>query len=235
MAVRASRSPPAPSPIQRKNLPDEVAVLLRDMIVQDELAPGTHIQEAALCERFGISRTPLREAIRILVAEGLVTPLPRRGAIVATPTPEEIQGLFFALGALESVCAPLACENLTAAEIGAIERQHATMVAHYKRGQMKSYYRANQAIHQSIVSAARNSFLADLHGSLSLRILRARYFIAMPNSSWSRALREHQEMLALIRARDGRRLAELMLRHMLGSWRDFELMLGRPRLARSGT
>lgn len=235
MSARAAKSPSAQARIQRKNLPDEVAALLRDMIIQDELAPGAHIQEAALCERFGISRTPLREAIRVLVAEGLVTPLPRRGAIVATPTPEEIQGLFYALGALESVCAPLACENLTAADIEALERQHTTMLAHYKRRQMKSYYRANQAIHQGIVRAARNPFLADLHGSLSLRILRARYFIAMPTSSWSRALREHDEMLTLVRARDGRRLAELMLRHMLGSWRDFELVLGRSRLARAGT
>src|ERR1700732_1964752 len=94
--------------IVRGNLHDEVAAVLRDMIIQDELPPGTRIPEGDLCTQLGISRTPLREALRVLASEGLVRPLPRRGAIVATPSVDEIQGLFFAIGSIESVCVLLA-------------------------------------------------------------------------------------------------------------------------------
>jgi DNA-binding GntR family transcriptional regulator len=95
--------------INRGTLHDEVVAVLRDMIIQDELQPGRRIPEKALCEQLGISRTPLREALRVLASEGLVTPLPRRGAVVAEPSADEIQGLFYAIGAMESVCAELAC------------------------------------------------------------------------------------------------------------------------------
>jgi DNA-binding GntR family transcriptional regulator len=219
--------------IERGNLHDEVVAVLRDMIIEDELPPGAHIPEAELCRQLGISRTPLREAIRVLVSEGLVTPLPRRGAVVATPTREEIQGLLYAQGAIESMCAPLASANWTDTEIAAIGRQHKAMLGHHARGQLKEYYRANQAIHRAIVQGARNGFLGELYDGLSLRVLRARYFIEMPKASWSRALREHEQILALIQKRDGKKLADLMLLHMNGSWQDFELSFSRPRLARS--
>ncbi len=212
--------------IERGNLHQEVAAALRDMIVQDELPPGTRIQEAELCLRFGISRTPLREALRILESEGLITLLPRRGAVVATPTPEEIQGLFYALGALESFCAPLACENFTAADIAFVEREHEAMLKHHAKGDIKGYYGANQAIHQRIVEGSRNATLIDLHRSLSIRIVRDRYFIPIPKAAWSRALKEHAEILKLVRARNGAKLAEVMRQHILGSWEDFAAGIG---------
>jgi DNA-binding GntR family transcriptional regulator len=218
--------------IRQGNLHDEVAAILREMIVQDELPPGTRIPEAELCQRLGISRTPLREAIRVLASEGLVTPLPRRGAVVAVPTREEVHGLFLALGAIEFAAAPLACENLTDAEIAAIRKQHKQMVDHFRRARRKDYYRANQLIHQAIVKGARNQFLSDLHESLGLRVLRVRFFIDVPKNSWSRALREHEQIMTMIERREGRKLAEMMLQHMMGSWRDFELTLERPRIAR---
>jgi DNA-binding GntR family transcriptional regulator len=220
-------------PVERTTLPQNAAERLRQLILDGELAAAERLNERVLCERLGISRTPLREAIRVLVSEGLVTLLPRRGAIVATPTADEIQGLLYALGALEAVCAPLACENFTDADIEAIKRQHKAMMAHHARGRIKDYYRANQAIHRSIVRGARNAFLAELYDSLSLRVLRARFFIDLPKTSWSRALREHEQIITLVQKRDGRKLAEVMLQHMNGSWTDFELSFGRPRLARS--
>ena len=219
--------------IVRGNLHDEVVAVLRDMIIADELPPGRRIPEVELCAQLGISRTPRREAIRVLASEGLVTLLPRRGAVVATPGPEEIQGLFLALGAIEAACARLACEHLTDDEIEQIVRLHKKMLQHHARGQRKDYYRANQAIHQAIVRASRNKFLIDLHASLSLRVLRARFFIDLPKTAWSRALAEHEQILALTTARDGRRLGDLLQQHMAASWRDFELTLQRPRLAKS--
>lgn len=220
--------------IVRGNLHDEVVTILRDMIIQDELPPGTRIPESRLCMELGISRTPLREAIRVLASEGLVKPLPRRGAIVATPNPDEIQGLFFSIGAIESVCALLACDNFTAAEIDNILKLHKSLVQLHAGGQpTKGYFRTNLAIHQAIVRGARNTFLADLHQSLSLRILRARFFVDMPKAAWSRALMEHEQMAALVQRRDARGLSELLLKHMIGSWRDFEVTLDHSRFARS--
>jgi DNA-binding GntR family transcriptional regulator len=220
--------------IVRGNLHDEVAAVLREMIIQDELPPGTHIPEGDLCAQLGISRTPLREAIRVLASEGLVKPLPRRGAIVATPTPDEIQGLFLAIGAIESVCAQMACVNFTPAEIENILKLHKQLVQLHANGQKtKEYFRTNLAIHQAIVRGARNTFLAELHQSLSVRILRARFFVDMPKAAWARVIVEHGQIAALVQKRDAHHLSELLLAHMIGSWRDFEVTLDRSRVARS--
>jgi DNA-binding GntR family transcriptional regulator len=220
--------------IVRGNLHDEVAAILRDMIIQDELPPGTRIPENDLCAQLGISRTPLREAIRVLASEGLVKPLPRRGAIVATPDSDEIQGLFFAIGAIESICAQLACVNFTLAEIENILKLHKLLVQLHANGQgTKEYFRTNLAIHQAIVRGAGNRFLAELHESLSVRILRARFFINMPASAWTRAMKEHEQIAASIKKRDARHLSELLVQHMIGSWRDFEVTLDRSRFAQS--
>jgi DNA-binding GntR family transcriptional regulator len=233
-AVKSASEAGGRKQIVRGNLHDEVAAILRDMIIQDELPPGTRIPEGDLCTQLGISRTPLREALRVLASEGLVRPLPRRGAIVATPSVDEIQGLFFAIGSIESVCALLACPNFTAAEIEAILKLHKRLAQLHASGQRaKEYFRTNLAIHQAIVRGARNAFLAELHQSLSVRILRARFFVDMPKAAWSRAMTEHEQMAQLIQRRDARKLSDLLLQHMLGSWRDFEVTLDRPRLARS--
>ena len=220
--------------IVRGNLHDEVVAVLRDMIIQDELPPGARIPEAELCAQLGISRTPLREAIRVLASEGLVKPLPRRGAIVAEPSLDEIQGLFFAIGAIESVSAQMACINFTDAEIENVVKLHKRLVQLHARGpRSKDYFRTNQAIHQAIVKGARNKFLAELHNSLSIQILRVRFFIEASKTAWSRVLAEHEQIAALVQKRDGTKLSELLLRHMMGSWRDFEVTLDRPKLARS--
>ena len=226
--------PKGRKPIERGNLHDEVATVLRDMIMQDELPPGTRIPENDLCVQLGISRTPLREAIRVLASEGLVKPLPRRGAIVAMPDPDEIQGLFYAIGAIESFSARLACINLTSAEIDGILKLHNRLVQlHTNDKGNKEYFRVNLAIHQAIVRGAGNKFLAELHESLSARILRARFFVNMPQAAWNRAIKEHEQIAAAIKKRDAPRLSELLVLHMAGSWRDYDLTLTRSGFAQS--
>jgi len=211
-----------PAPIQRGTIHDEAVGILRDMIIRGDLEPGQRIPELNLCERLGISRTPLREAIRVLVSEGLVTLVPRKGAIVAKPTSDEIHGLLMTLGAMEAFCAPIMCERVSDQQIRAIERLHKVMLSHKASGRMMDYYHANQDIHVSIVSGAGNAFMTALYQSLSLRVLRIRYFVNVPESAWSRAIEEHEEILRLIRARKGAELAALMLRHTEGTWSDFE-------------
>lgn len=215
--------------IHRGSLHSEVVSVVRDMIIQDELPPGSRIPEAKLCEMLGISRTPLREALHVLASEGLVTPLPRRGAVVATPTLDETKGLLLAIGAIESACAPIACANFTEDEIKHIRGLHERLLQYEKRDNRKKYYETNLAIHEAIVAAARNNFILDLHRSLSLRILRVRFFIQLPKTAWGRALSEHMKLLELVENRRGEELADLLLDHFKGAWHDYETSIPEER------
>jgi DNA-binding GntR family transcriptional regulator len=207
--------------IERGTLHDEAVGILRAMIIENVLPPGARIGEIELSRQLGISRTPLREAIRVLTSEGLVTTAPRRGAVVATPDAEEIEGIFHALGAIEQSCARLACERIDPAQAEAIEALHGHLLAHHAAGQRKEYYRANDAIHRAIVAAAGNAFLARLHESLSRRILRIRFFLDTPVAAWDAAVAQHEDIIGLLRARDGVALGDLLLRHSLDVWRDY--------------
>ena len=230
LAAREPALPLAARGLQRGRYHADALVLLRRMIVEGELEFGRRIPEPALCEKLGISRTPFREAVRILSSEGLVTLVPRRGAVVATPSLDEFRGLFIAIGALEGACAPLACDHLTIADVEAIKQAHRAMVEAGARRRRRAYSTANEAIHAAIVAGARNAFLADLHASLTLRVSRARYFVDTPPEAWRRAMDEHIAILAAVEARDGPRLAALLVAHMEQSCADFERLFAGLRI-----
>jgi DNA-binding GntR family transcriptional regulator len=114
---------------------------LRDMIVQGELLPGTKLNERVLCEQLGISRTPLREALKFLASEGLVELLPNRGAQVAPLESGKVKEMFVVLGSLEALAGELVCRNASDAEIAEIRSLHYQMVAHHARGELAAYFR----------------------------------------------------------------------------------------------
>jgi DNA-binding GntR family transcriptional regulator len=147
---------------------------LRDLIVHNELSPGTRLTESVLCERLNVSRTPLREALKVLSHEGLVEILPNRGARVVTLTQEDVRHLFEVIGTLESLAGRLACSQITDAELCEIKAVHYQMQANFIRRDLPGYFRLNQAIHKSIVDAARNPVLAAMHENLNSRLLRVR-------------------------------------------------------------
>src|SRR5690606_7287650 len=118
------------------------------LIVQGELAPGDRLNERMLTERFGISRTPLREAIKMLASEGLVQLLPNRGAVVTPITRKSARDMFQVIGVLESLAGQLACERATDRELDEIAGLHEQMRHHYKRRELNEYFRLNQEIHQ---------------------------------------------------------------------------------------
>jgi DNA-binding GntR family transcriptional regulator len=136
--------------------------------------------------------------------------------------PRKFQGLLLATGAIEAACAPLATQNFTDDEIAKFQAIHERLRQYNARGNRKKYYETNLAIHESIVSATRNKFLSELHRSLSLRILRVRFFIEIPESSWDRALGEHEKILEYVETRQGEKLAQLLIEHFKGTWRDCE-------------
>ena len=202
--------------IQRRYLHDEVAERLRELILSGELEPKERINEIGLCERFGISRTPLREAIKILATENLLELLPNRGARVGSVSQSEIEEMIEVVGGLEATAAELACRVITEAEVDAIDARTIVMVKAYQRGDDVSYFTSNREIHEAIMAAARNATLSGIYGNLSSRIQRMRYTAHKTPEQWKRAVDEHVRMVELLRARDAEALSRLMRDHIRG-------------------
>ncbi|MGU3361071.1 GntR family transcriptional regulator [Methylobacterium sp. M6A4_1b] len=200
--------------INRRYLHDEVVDRMRDLIRSGELEPRARINESELTERFGISRTPLREAIKILATEGLLELLPNRGARVASLSQSEIEEMIEVIAGLEATAADLACRIITDAEIDRISRDHDAMVAAWRAGEEGVYFALNREIHEAIMRASRNATLGSIYDSLSGRIQRSRYAVHQTAEQWEQSVAEHERMITLLRARDGEALAPLMRAHI---------------------
>lgn len=204
------------SGIQRRYLHDEIADRLRDIILTGELQPNSRLNEVELCARFGTSRTPLREAIKILATEGFLDLLPNRGSRVAAISADEVEEMVEVVAGLEAIAAELACRHMTAAEFARIEADHNTMVAAWKAEDETTYFAMNRAIHETIMAASRNATLSGIYHTISKRIQTMRYRAHKTPEQWRRAIEEHERMLVLLKARDGEGLAQLMKEHIRG-------------------
>lgn len=200
--------------VERRLLHEEGVDRLRDMIVQGELAPETKLNERVLAAQLGISRTPLREAIKFLASEGLVELLPNRGAVVASLKAGKVKEIFAVLGALEASAGELACRDATDADIAEIRALHYQMVAHHARGELAQYFRYNQQIHIRIVECAGNATLTQIYRGLNAHVRRARYMANLSRERWDKAVREHEEILDALSARDSKRLQSLLRDHL---------------------
>lgn len=198
----------------RRPLHEEAAERLRDMIVEGNLAPGERITEQALCDRMGFSRTPLREAIKTLTSEGLIQLQPNRGATVALLSLDDIEDTFRVIGALEALAGELACLNVRDDDIAEIRVLHYQMALHRTRGERLDYFKLNQRIHENIVELSGNAVLVETHKRLGGRIRRHRFAANVTPERWDQAIREHEEMLEALAARDGKKLAEVLRRHL---------------------
>lgn len=188
---------------------------LRDYIVEGEFTPGARIPERELCERFGISRTPLREALKVLAAEGLIELLPNRGARIRQFTEKDIRNLFEVIAGLDFVAGRLACAHISDEAAAAIERMHLEMYTHYLRRELADYFRLNQAIHQAIVDAAANPILSSHYVKLNAIVRQLRYSANLGSGDrLSDAMREHEGMIDALRRRAGDELGLLMFEHM---------------------
>ena len=202
--------------INRRYLHDEVADRMRALIQSGEMEPKARVNEGELTERFGISRTPLREAIKILATEGHLELLPNRGARVASISQVEIEEMMEVIAGLEATAADLACRTVTEDEIAAIQADHDAMVAMWKSSDEAGYFRLNRQIHEAIMAASRNATLSGIYRSLSGRIQRSRYTAHQTPDQWVRAIEEHERMVELLRARDGTALSQLIREHIRG-------------------
>jgi DNA-binding GntR family transcriptional regulator len=195
-------------------LHEEVVARVRMMLLEGEITPGARIPERELCEQLKISRTPLREALKVLAAEGLVQLLPNRGSRAARLTEKDVRDLFEVCQGLEALAGELACERISDAEVSEIATAHEAMVQQYRAGDLIQYYRCNRAIHEAIVAAAGNPALSGLYESVTARIRRARYFTPMTPPRWALAVQEHEAILNALRRRDGVGLSHILRTHM---------------------
>jgi len=193
---------------------DEVVSRLRHILTEGEIAPGARIPERELCASLGISRTPLREALKVLAAEGLVVLLPNRGSRAAKLTQKDVKELFEVCEALEATAGELACPRISDQQLQEIAALQLDMVEHYRARDLLSYYRCNRQIHECIVRAADNAVLAGFYESVAARIRRARFIIPMNPEHWALAVQEHEGILNALQRRDARGLAHILRTHL---------------------
>lgn len=203
-------------------LHEELVAAVRDYLVEGHVSEGGRIPERELCLRFRVSRTPLREALKVLAAEGLIDLLPNRGARLRALTQADIEELFDVIGGLEALAGRLACERITEAELAEIVECHHAMYRAYLRRDLAAYFKLNQDIHHRIVAAARNATLSATYASLSGRLRRVRYAANLDGERdrWGEAMREHEAILDALARRDGRDLSEILFRHLRNKLRS---------------
>jgi DNA-binding GntR family transcriptional regulator len=188
---------------------------LRDLIVHGELPPGTRLTETALCERLKVSRTPLREALKVLSHQGLAEILPNRGARVGRLMLEDVKNLFEVIATLESLAGRLACERITDAEICEVKALHYQMQASFIRRDLPEYFQLNQTIHRRIVAVAGNPVLAATHENLNARLLRARYLASQTDHErWAAAMHGHELIIDALSRRAGEEIGRILQEHL---------------------
>lgn len=184
------------------SLHEEVAVLLRDRIFDGSLAPGSFIDEVALCETLKISRTPLREALKVLAVEGLVRHEPRRGSFVNEVTEQDLDEIFPVMALLEGRCAFEAARHASDADLAALDVLHERLKAHAGAGRIQDYYATNFSIHEAIITLANNRWLALVIADLRKILKLARLQQLRAPGRLAQSLNEHLAIYAALRARD---------------------------------
>jgi DNA-binding GntR family transcriptional regulator len=215
----------APAPIARRSLHDEVVTRIRDMIIEGVLAPGARVHEGQLGVTLGVSRTPLREALKFLASEGLIELVAARGAVVKKFTAKDVRDMLDVLAVLEGFAGRLACREASDADIVEVRRLHDRMVERYEVRDRLEYFKLNQQIHSSLLRLSNNAALEASHASIQSRLKRIRYIGNQEPHKWRDALDEHEAMIRYFEARDGENLARILVLHMEHTWERVKLTL----------
>lgn len=200
--------------IPRAALHEQVAMRLRQMLVEGEIAPGAKLNERELAQVLQVSRTPLREAIKMLAAEGLVELLPNRGAVAVSLGEQDIMDTFEVMAGLEGLNGELAAQRITAEELAEIQAMHFEMLAAYTRADLSAYYRINAQIHAAINAAAKNPVLSGTYKQLNARLQALRFRSNQDGDKWRRAVQEHEQMIDALTRRDPVAMRTVMVDHL---------------------
>ncbi|MFM9849804.1 MAG: GntR family transcriptional regulator [Hyphomicrobiaceae bacterium] len=187
---------------------------ISDEIVRGDLAPGMALDEMELARRFQVSRTPVREAIRLLGASGLIEARPHRSAVVARPDKAQLVAMFEALRELEALCAGLAAERMTSSEHAGLERSQGMLLAIVESGDPQRYHEINEEFHALIYAGAHNPYLADLTLATRARIAPFSRAQFRNMGRLARSHAEHARIIAAILARNVAQAASVMRSHI---------------------
>jgi DNA-binding GntR family transcriptional regulator len=196
------------------NLHEATFQKLRSLLVEGKIAPGSKLNERELAESLHVSRTPIREAIRRLAADGLVELIANRGAIAVQLSIEDVIHTFNVIADLEGFSGELAAKNISDATLSELAALQYEMMAAYARRDLSSYYRLNLRIHHLINQAANNPVLSKLFTQVNARIEALRFRSNQDGVKWEKAVEEHQEMLNALQARDSARMRKIMIQHV---------------------
>jgi DNA-binding GntR family transcriptional regulator len=197
-----------------QNLHEAIFQKLRLLLVEGKIAPGSKLNERELAESLSVSRTPIREAIRRLAADGLVELIANRGAIAVQLSLEDVIHTFNVIADLEGFSGELAANNISDAALSELEALQYEMMASYARRDLSSYYKLNLRIHHLINQAANNPVLAQLFSQVNARIEALRFRSNQDGVKWEKAVEEHQEMLDALKVRDSVRMRRIMIKHV---------------------
>ena len=206
----------------RRTLADELRLQLADDIVRGLIAPGAGLDESDLARRFGVSRTPVREAIRQLAASGLVEVRAHRGAVVARPSEERLIGMFEAMAELEALCAGLAAERMTPAERDQLEAAHEELRALIQSGDPQRYHEVNEAFHAAIYAGAHNAYLAEMTHATRARVQPFRRAQFRNLGRLAKSHVEHDRVVLAILRGDRAGASGLMRGHIMTVCEEYE-------------
>ena len=212
LAMSKNRRAPRPS------LYEEIADIIRDRIVEGSLPAGSFIDEPTLALELEVSRTPVREALKVLAFEGLVDIFPNQGSYVAAITAEDARELIELLAQLEGFAGALACERYNDDMLKSLTRMHEDMIVAYRQGDKPTYFKLNQRIHDDIVAASGNKQLVEAHRRCTRRLRRVRYISNLQQTAWEKSVRDHEAILKALTARNAAATRQIMTRHAADIW-----------------
>jgi DNA-binding GntR family transcriptional regulator len=212
LAMSKSRRTPRPSLYQ------EIADIIRDRIVEGGLPAGGFIDEPTLALELGVSRTPVREALKVLAFEGLVDLFPNQGSYVAEITAEDARELIELLAQLEGFAGELACQRYSEEMLKSLTRTHEDMILAYHQGDKPIYFKLNQRIHDDIVAASGNKHLIEAHRRCTRRLRRIRYISNLQQTAWEQSVFDHEAMLEALTARSAAAVRQIMTNHAANIW-----------------
>jgi DNA-binding GntR family transcriptional regulator len=210
----------------RRTLADELRHQLADQIMCGALAPGTALDETELARRFAVSRTPVREAIRLLAASGLVEARPHRAAVVARPSHQRLIGMFEAMAELEALCAGFSAERMSGNERHALEAAHEELRALVHGGDPQRYHESNEAFHGALYAGAHNAYLAELTLTTRLRVAPFRRAQFRNLGRLAKSHVEHDRVVEAVLRGERARAAEAMRAHIMTVCREYEVYAG---------
>lgn len=211
----ADEPPGAEERRRRHGVHADVCGHIRNLIVHGELASGERINELGLSEALGVSRTPIREALKVLAAEGLVELLPNRGSRVTTPSTDEIVNLFAVIAALERLAVETVTLQASAPALARLRALHDEMLRRYAEGDRDRYFELNHRIHETIIEMAANPQLSRTHADLMTRARRPRFVAITSDGRWDESVKEHELVMSAMELRDARFAGEILFRHVL--------------------